>query len=74
MSLFEKVGQSFPSLAASYSDGSFDDITEATFNLAALESELSTYVHDASAQDKAFDVDSVPKISREQAAAEIVRE
>lgn len=44
---------------------------EATFSLAALESELVTYVKDDSRHTSAFDLASVPKVSREQAAAEV---
>lgn len=44
---------------------------EATFSLASLESELATYVKDGSRHATAFDLASVPKVSREQAAAEV---
>jgi coatomer protein complex subunit gamma len=44
---------------------------EATFSLAALESELASYVKDDSRHSTAFDLASVPKVSREQAAAEV---
>jgi coatomer protein complex subunit gamma len=44
---------------------------EATFSLASLESELASYVKDDSRHLTAFDLASVPKVSREQAAAEV---
>jgi coatomer protein complex subunit gamma len=44
---------------------------EATFSLAALESELAVYVKDGSRHSTAFDLASVPKVSRDQAAAEV---
>lgn len=44
---------------------------EATFSLAALESELVSYVNDGGRHEAAFDVSVVPKVSREQAAAEV---
>ena len=44
---------------------------EATFSLASLESELASYVKDDSRHASAFDLASVPKVSREQAAAEV---
>lgn len=47
------------------------DFAEATFSLAALESELVSYVGDSARHTQAFDVASVPKISRDQAAAEV---
>ena len=46
---------------------------EATYSLAALESELVSYVKDDARHSAAFDISSVPKISREQAAAEVAR-
>ena len=44
---------------------------EATFSLASLETELASYVKDDSRHSTAFDLASVPKVSREQAAAEV---
>lgn len=47
------------------------------FSLLALESKLVAYVRDADAADQPFDVSSVPKVSREQAAQaaqEVARE
>lgn len=44
---------------------------EATFSLAALETELVAYVNDGGRHEAAFDISSVPKVSREQAAAEV---
>ncbi|WVF68704.1 hypothetical protein IAT40_003476 [Kwoniella sp. CBS 6097] len=46
---------------------------EATFSLATLENELVSYVKDESKHSSAFDVSSVPKVSREQAQAEIAQ-
>lgn len=47
---------------------------DSVFSLAALESKLVAYVKDPSATEKPFDVSSVPKISRAQAAQEAARE
>ncbi len=47
--------------------------SESVFSLAALESRLVAYVKDPSTAAEAFDVSSVPKISRAQAAAEAAR-
>ena len=47
--------------------------SESVFSLAALESKLVAYVKDPAAAAEAFDVSSVPKISRAQAAAEAAR-
>jgi len=44
---------------------------EATYSLAALESELVGYVKDNSRHSTAFDISTIPKVSRDQAAAEI---
>lgn len=44
---------------------------EATFSLAALESQLVSYIKDDAEHAQPFDVTSVPKISREQAQAEM---
>jgi coatomer protein complex subunit gamma len=44
---------------------------EATFSLASLETELASYVKDDSRHSTAFDLASVPKVSREAAAAEV---
>lgn len=46
------------------------DNSEATFSLAQLESDLVSYVKDESRHSSAFDITVVPKVSREQAAAE----
>ncbi|ORX37310.1 adaptin N terminal region-domain-containing protein [Kockovaella imperatae] len=43
---------------------------EATFSLATLESELESYVKDNGRHSTAFEISSIPKISREQASAE----
>jgi coatomer subunit gamma len=43
------------------------------FSLAALESKLVAYVKDASAATKPFDVSSIPRISRAQAAQDAAR-
>lgn len=43
---------------------------EATFSLASLESELTSYLKDASKHTAAFDISTVPRVSREQAQAE----
>jgi coatomer protein complex subunit gamma len=48
--------------------------TESVFSLAALESKLVAYVKDAAAPTQPFDVSSVPKISRAQAAQDSARE
>jgi len=46
---------------------------ESVFSLAALEAKLVTYMKDPSAAEQPFDVSSVPKISRAQAAQEAAR-
>ncbi|KAF8273029.1 coatomer subunit gamma [Lactarius quietus] len=46
---------------------------DSVFSLLALESKLVAYVRDADAADQPFDVSSVPKVSREQAAQEVAR-
>ena len=46
---------------------------ESVFSLAALESKLVAYVKDPAAAQQPFDVASVPKISRAQAAQEAAR-
>lgn len=46
---------------------------ESVFSLAALESKLVAYVKDASASAKPFDVSSIPRISRAQAAQDAAR-
>ncbi|KAF8899210.1 coatomer protein [Infundibulicybe gibba] len=46
---------------------------ESVFSLAALESKLVAYVNDAAAATEPFDVSSVPKISRAQAAQDAAR-
>lgn len=66
MSLFERVSTRYTSCS---------ELTpaEATFSLAALESELVTYVKDDARHSSAFDIKSIPKVSRQQAAAEIAQ-
>ncbi|WVR06443.1 hypothetical protein IAU60_003474 [Kwoniella sp. DSM 27419] len=46
---------------------------EATFSLATLENELVSYVKDEGKHSSAFDVSSIPRVSREQAQAEIAQ-
>ncbi|KAH9997776.1 adaptin N terminal region-domain-containing protein [Russula compacta] len=46
---------------------------DSVFSLSALESKLVAYVRDSDAAFQAFDVSSVPKVSREQAAQEVAR-
>ncbi|CAA7264738.1 unnamed protein product [Cyclocybe aegerita] len=46
---------------------------ESVFSLAALESKLVAYVKDPTAAEQPFDVSTVPKISRAQAAQEAAR-
>ena len=46
---------------------------DSVFSLLALESKLVAYVRDTDAADVPFDVSSVPKVSREQAAQEVAR-
>jgi len=46
---------------------------DSVFSLSALESKLVAYVQDADATSQPFDVSSVPKVSREQAAQEVAR-
>ena len=46
---------------------------DSVFSLSALEAKLVAYVRDADAASQPFDVSSVPKVSREQAAQEVVR-
>ncbi|KAK8858695.1 hypothetical protein IAR55_002924 [Kwoniella newhampshirensis] len=46
---------------------------EAQFSLATLENELVSYVKDESKHSSAFDVSSIPKVSREQAQAEVAQ-
>jgi len=47
---------------------------ESVPSLAALETQLVSYVNDPEAADKPFDVSSIPKISRAQMATESARE
>jgi coatomer protein complex subunit gamma len=47
---------------------------DSVFSLLALESKLVAYVRDPDATNLPFDVSSVPKVSREQAAQEVTRE
>ena len=46
---------------------------DSVFSLSALEAKLVAYVRDADAASQPFDVSSVPKVSREQAAQEVAR-
>lgn len=46
---------------------------ESVFSLAALESKLVAYINDPSAAEVAFDVSTVPKVSRAQAQQESAR-
>ncbi|KAH9982769.1 coatomer subunit gamma [Lactifluus volemus] len=46
---------------------------DSVLSLSALESKLVAYMKDADAADQPFDVSSVPKVSREQAAQEAAR-
>ncbi|KDQ63194.1 hypothetical protein JAAARDRAFT_53417 [Jaapia argillacea MUCL 33604] len=46
---------------------------DSVYSLAALEAKLVAYVNDADAADQPFDVSSIPRISRAQAAQEIAR-
>ena len=72
--VFVKEGEPASSLTYSTTvfDGLFtDNILVATFSLAALETELVAYVKDDTRHSQAFDVSSVPKVSKEQAAAEV---
>lgn len=47
--------------------------SESVFSLSALESKLVSYISDPSASSQPFDVSSIPKISRAQAAKEAAR-
>lgn len=51
----------------------FFPIIESVFSLAALESKLVAYIKDPAAAEQSFDISSVPKISRVQAAEEVAR-
>jgi len=46
---------------------------DSVFSLSALESKLVAYVKDGDAASQPFDISSVPKMSREQAAQEVAR-
>ncbi|EMD42303.1 hypothetical protein CERSUDRAFT_110824 [Gelatoporia subvermispora B] len=46
---------------------------ESIFSLSALESKLVSYISDPDALEEPFDVSSIPKISRAQAAKEVAR-
>lgn len=48
-------------------------ISESVFSLSALEASLVTYVKDPSASEQPFNLEAIPKISREQAAKESAR-
>lgn len=55
------------------SDGVADNLSESIFSLSALEARLVSYISDADATSQPFDVSSIPKVSREQAAKEVAR-
>ncbi|ETW86850.1 hypothetical protein HETIRDRAFT_468518 [Heterobasidion irregulare TC 32-1] len=46
---------------------------ESVFSLPALEAKLVSYVNDTDASETAFDISSIPKVSRQQAAQEAAR-
>ncbi|KAH8099743.1 coatomer subunit gamma [Cristinia sonorae] len=46
---------------------------ESIFSLSALESKLVSYISDPDASEEAFDVSTIPRISREQAAKDAAR-
>lgn len=46
---------------------------ESVFSLSALEAKLVSYVNDTDASETAFDISSIPKVSRQQAAQEAAR-
>ena len=46
---------------------------DSVYSLSALEAKLVAYVRDADAASQPFDVSSVPKVSRQQAAQEVAR-
>ncbi|KIP11750.1 hypothetical protein PHLGIDRAFT_17901 [Phlebiopsis gigantea 11061_1 CR5-6] len=46
---------------------------ESVFSLSALEAKLVSYISDPEASEQPFDVSSIPKISRAQAAKEVAR-
>jgi coatomer protein complex subunit gamma len=46
---------------------------DSVFSLSALESKLVAYVKEGDAASQPFDISSVPKMSREQAAQEVAR-
>ena len=48
-------------------------VSESVFSLSALEAKLVTYISDPEASAQPFDVSSIPKISRAQAAKEVAR-
>lgn len=48
--------------------------SDSVFSLAALESQLVSYVNDSAASETPFDVSGVPKVSRAQAQQESARE
>lgn len=50
-----------------------ESIAEATFPLANLESALMSYLKTPAQLEEPFDTSNIPKISREQAAAEVPR-
>lgn len=49
-------------------------LTESTFALPALEAQLLSYIQDPDASTQPFKLDSVPKISKDQARQEALRE
>ena len=48
-------------------------LVESIYSLSALESKLVSYISDPDAAEEPFDVSSIPKVSREQAAKEAQR-
>jgi coatomer protein complex subunit gamma len=47
---------------------------DSVYSLATLESKLLAYVNNPEAQTEAFDIQTIPKVSREQARQEAARE
>jgi len=54
-------------------DFAIDEFLDSVFSLAALESKLVSYVNDSEGAERPFDVSSIPKVSRQQAAQEVAR-
>ncbi len=49
------------------------DRIDSVYSLATLESKLLAYVNNPEAQTEAFDIQAIPKVSREQARQEAAR-